>query len=393
MLPIDSLVIDVIFKASAQPKPQELVAALGGETIIGTRKILDPDMQDPRFEMELSPSLPFRRRGERRLMIIDDSVAPMREDPRDPIVPVDLRTEKQRLIDVCKTGMVRLGRLNALGSWGDAVMVAESARDLRGIALLHWVLDPQMDVSGNRRASRLSQAEFEEKVLAFEKRLDELSDDDILAHLGPVNFTRDGDLLILDVLENDGTWDVRKSILMEDALAAMDRFSIIPGAPAAKKDAAAGKKEAPPPKKEAAPPAPPAPEPAGPPLRAQDVNGNIVLIFPRERFDLDVAAAIGKRDWDTVLSKRDLDGAARDKVYRGGARFIAPLEFLSEVFYEGKPLTKPEFEKSARSERGARVLEVHLPRFGPVLLVDVAGRGRFISSLVEEPGAVVSLVQ
>ena len=43
-----------------------LVAALGGPEVATNRKILDPDMQDPRFEMELSPSFPFRRRGERR---------------------------------------------------------------------------------------------------------------------------------------------------------------------------------------------------------------------------------------------------------------------------------------------------------------------------------------
>src|SRR5688572_32234563 len=119
--------------------------------------------------------------------------------------------------------MVRLGRISALGSWGDAVMVAESARDLRGIALLMWVLDPNIDVSGKRRATRLSQAEFEEKVLAYDKRLEELDDEEILANLGPINFARDGDLLIVDVLENDGTWDVRKSIMLEDALAAIDR--------------------------------------------------------------------------------------------------------------------------------------------------------------------------
>ena len=34
---------------------------------------------DPRAEMELSPSMPFRHRGERRLMIIDDKIV----TPRD----------------------------------------------------------------------------------------------------------------------------------------------------------------------------------------------------------------------------------------------------------------------------------------------------------------------
>src|SRR5262249_6897518 len=163
MLALDSLVTDLLFKGNAAFKPEELIAALGGDDVVKERKILDPDMQDPRFEMELSPSMPFRRQGERRLMVIDDTVAPMRKDPRtESVVPIDLRPEKERLITVCQTGTVRLGRLMALGSWGDAVLVAEDARDLRGICLIPWALDPTVDVSGKRRASRLTQAEFEE---------------------------------------------------------------------------------------------------------------------------------------------------------------------------------------------------------------------------------------
>src|SRR5690606_19737759 len=120
MLALDSLVIDLIFQANAALDPPQLIEALGGAEVVQGRKILDPDMQDPRFELELSPSMPFRRQGERRLMIIDASVAPMRKDPRaDPVVPIDLRTEKERLIRVCQSAPVRLGRINALGSWGD----------------------------------------------------------------------------------------------------------------------------------------------------------------------------------------------------------------------------------------------------------------------------------
>ncbi|HLU66621.1 MAG TPA: hypothetical protein VKZ63_10115 [Kofleriaceae bacterium] len=408
MLALDSLVIDLIFQANAALDPPQLIEALGGEEVVQGRKILDPDMQDPRFELELSPSMPFRRQGERRLMIIDDSVAPMRKDPRaDPVVPIDLRTEKERLIRVCQSAPVRLGRINALGSWGDAVLVARSARDLRGICLIPWALDPTMDVSGKRRASRLSQAEFEEKLLAFDKRLEELDEQEILAGMGPVNFERRGDLLVVDVLENDGTWDLRRSLQMEAALGAVDRFSLIPGAPAERRAPAGGDgapaggdgaraaaASAPAAKPEPAP-EPAAPRGAGlPPLRAADVGGQLVLVFPRERFDLDVAAAIGKKDWDTVLLPQDrLAGDQRDQVFRRGAGFVAPLEFLSEVFIEGKPLTRPAFEELASPVReGARALEVHFPRFGPVLLLDVPGRGRFITSERSSAAAVLDLL-
>lgn len=410
MLAIDSPVLDLIFKANAELKPEELIAALGGDDVVRERKILDPDMQDPRFELELSPSMPFRRQSERRLMVIDDTVAPMRKDPRaDAIVPIDLRPEKERLIAVCEAVPVRMGRLNALGSWGDAVLVARDARDLRGICLIPWALDPTVDVSGKRRASRLSQAEFEEKLLAFDKRLEELDEQEILANLGPVNFERRGDLLVVDVLEEDGTWDLRKSMAMEAALAAMDRFSLIPGAPATVRAPAeprpaggngarpaATQPAEPAPAAAAAPPAPEPPEPAVnlPPLRAAEIGPQLVLIFPRERFDLDVAAAIGKRDWGAVLLPQDgLGGKERDRLHRDGAGFVAPLEFLSEVFLEGKPLTRPDLDRLAQPVGdGARALEVHCPRFGPALLLDITGRGRFITSERAAPEAVLALL-
>ena len=403
MLALDSLVIDLVFKAGAAFKPEDLLDALGGDDVVRDRKILDPDMQDPRFEMELSPSMPFRRQNERRLMIIDDSVAPMRKDPRtDPVVSIDLRPEKERLIAACQAVPVRLGRLSALGSWGDAVLVARDARDLRGVCLIPWALDPTVDVAGKRRATRLTQQEFEEKLLAFDKRLEELDEQEILANLGPVNFERRGDLLVVDVLENDGSWDLRRSLQMEAALAAIDRFSLLPGAPSARRAEAkppAEKPRAAEPAKAAAvetPAEPPAP-PRGaglPPLKVADVGEQIVLIFPRERFDLDVAAALGKRDWDSVLLPQDpLGGGARDRMFKNGAGFVAPLEFLSEVFLEGKPLSRGDFDQHARPlAEGARALEVHFPRFGPVTLIDVSGRGRFITSERSTPESVLALL-
>src|SRR5262249_19099477 len=155
-------------------------------------------------EMELSPSMPFRRRGERRLMIIDDAVITPRQDPAtDPMIKADLRPAKEALIATCQKLPVRLGRLFALGSWGDAVLVARDVRDLRAICLLPYALDPQMDVDGKRRQTPLSQKEFEAKLLAFEKRLEELDEQQILARLNGVSFERRGDVVVVDVLEPD----------------------------------------------------------------------------------------------------------------------------------------------------------------------------------------------
>jgi hypothetical protein len=406
MLAFDSLVLDLIFQANAELDPETLVEALGGQDVASARKILDPDMQDPRFELELSPSMPFRRRGERRLMIIDDSVAPMRQDPQDPIVPIDLRPERDRLIAACEAAPVRLGRLSALGSWGDAIMVARSARDLRAIALLSWVFDPMVDVDGTPRADRLGQKDIEAKILAYDQRLSELDDEQILKNLGPAKFERRGELLIVDCLEDDGTWDLRKSLMVENALAAIDRFSRIPGAPAspppARRPAAGGAAPAaagPAPARSAAEPAPPPaepprPEPAGPPLTAHELGDRIVLIFPPERFDLDVAAALGKKSWDTVLRRGDdFDGRTRDRIHAGGAGFVAPLEFLSEVFLDGIPLSRPAFDDKATTlPGGARALEVHCPRFGPVVLLAIEGKGRFITSELDRADDIAALL-
>jgi hypothetical protein len=390
-LQLDSLVTDLMFEARGQLDQKTLLDALGGPEAAKEKKLLDPDMLDPRVEMELSPSMPFRRRGERRLMIIDDSVAPMRADPRtDPVVPIDLRPHKEALIAMCQKLPVRLGRLFALGSWGDAVLVARSARDLRGVALIAWALDPTVDVDGRQSASQLTKQQFEAKILAYEKRLEELDEQDILAGLSGVSFERRGDLLVVDVLEADGSWDQRKSILMENQLAAMERFSMIPGAPASKK-----KEEPPPAKKaEAAPPPAPKEEPKGPPLKVTEIDGTVFLVFPQERFDLDVAAALGKRDWDAIVRRSDqIPGVMRDRIQRDGAAWVAPLEFLSEVFVEGKPLSKPAFESGARKlDGGARALDVHFPRFGPAVLLDVPGKGRFVTSAIDAAPAVAALL-
>ncbi|ACY16585.1 hypothetical protein [Haliangium ochraceum] len=407
MLALDSLVIDLIFQQGAAITPDSLFAALGGEEAMSERQMLDPDMQDPRFELELSPSRPFRRASERRLMIVDPTVAPMRQDPRsEPVVPLDLRAEKERLIQACEELPVRVGRISALGSWGDAVLVARSAKDLRALALLTWLLDPTVDTDGQRRANQLSRPELEEKIMAYDKRIEELDEEAILARIHTGTLERRGELLILDVLAEDGTWDMRESLQLENELAAVEAFSVFPGAPssaAANKPGAAksgaesdtnsnqaGAANAAPQTAAKAP----APAPALAPLRIAELAGRVALVFPPERFDLDVAAALGKRDYEAVITSADaVPGQTRDRIYRDGAYFVAPLEFLSEVFWDGKPLAKPVFEANAEQvAEGVRSLAVHCPRFGPAVLVDIAGRGRFLSSAREAAAEVAALV-
>jgi hypothetical protein len=397
MLQMDSLVTDLIFLSNASLDQATLLDGLGGKDQVAKWKVLDPDLLDPRAEMEISPSMPFRRRGERRLMLLDEGTAPLRETPDiETTVTLDLRPAKDALLAICTALPVRLGRLFALGSWGDAVMVARSARDLRAIALLPWILDPQVDVDGKRRGSQLSQKEFEAKVMTYDKRLEEIQDDEIISVLTDaegINIEQRDGLIIVDVLEADGTWLPKKSLILEDLLAAWKRFSMIPGAPAQRL------KPAPPQvtngaAKPVAPAPVPRPEPKGPPLGVAEIAGKVVLVFPQERFDLDVASALGKRDWDSIVRSSDaLTGNQRDRLQRDGGGFVAPLEFLSEVFIDGKPLTKPQFEKDAKAlSSGGKALEVHLPRFGPVSLFEIVGRGRFVTSLLEYCNEAAALI-
>jgi len=403
-LSLDSLVTDLMFQANAAIDQKTLIDGLGGETALETKQLLDVDRLDPRAEMELSPSMPFRRRGERRLMIIDEAIVTPRPDPAaDPLIKDDLRGAKEALIAICEKLPIRLGRLFVLGSWGDAVLVARNVKDLRGICLLPWALDPQVDQDGKRRQTPLSQKEFEAKLMAYEKRLEELDENQIIARLSGLTFERRGELVIVDVLEPDGSWDQRKSMAMEMQLGAWDSFSMIPGAPstakappapapangAAKPTAAAPAKPAPAPV-----PAPIKEEPKGPPLTVRELDNIVMLVFPQERFNLDVAAALGKHDWDNVVRRSDnLSGAVRDKMHRDGANWIAPLEFLSEVFVDGKPLTKQQFEKDAQPLDGVKSLEVHFPRFGEVVLFEVPGKGRFVTSLTKGAERAVALVK
>src|SRR6185295_145702 len=118
-LQLDSIVTDLMFQANAAIDQKTLIEGLGGEAALENKQLLDVDRLDPRAEMELSPSMPFRRRNERRLMIIDEHAITPRPDPQaDSWIKNDLRPAKEALIATCQTLPTRLGRLFALGSWG-----------------------------------------------------------------------------------------------------------------------------------------------------------------------------------------------------------------------------------------------------------------------------------
>ena len=128
-------------------------------------------------------------------------------------------------------------------------------------------------------------------------------------------------------------------------------------------------------------------------LKTATLADEFLIVYSENQFDLDLAAAFGKKDWDTVLrTVGGISGQDRDKVYGKGAHFLAPLEFLSEVFIDGTPLSKPYFEEHCEGHDAGRSLQIHYPRFGPALLLELADKRRFVCSILNQPEATFKLV-
>ena len=175
-LQLDSLVTDLMFQANAAIDQKTLIEGLGGEPALESKQLLDVDRLDPRAEMELSPSMPFRRRGERRLMIIDDKAIPQRQRSAGRSGPRDGSASREGDADRDLPGVCRCGSAGCSCSAAGATpwLVARSVRDLRGICLLPWALDPQVDLDGKAwRATPLSQKEFEAKLVILREAVSE----------------------------------------------------------------------------------------------------------------------------------------------------------------------------------------------------------------------------
>lgn len=399
MFAVDTLVFDVILPASARPTPEQVQDGLGGAEAAEARAIIDVDLDLPQLEQEISPTFLLRRRGDRRILIADEAGAPLRPNRTSPVVARDLRPEKERLASFIEKTGSRMGRMNTFGTWGDAVIVTRSLRELRAIALLGWALDPTMDLDGRRRAGQLSQREFEMKLATFEKRLDELDDATILSRIPPSTVetrgTKEAPIYVVSSLsDRDGSWDIRKSYELEKRLGAVDLFSriagarqtiAVPGAAAAAPAAAAPETKAEPP--------PEPPKPKGPPITSVEHGSRVILRIPEGRLDSETVTALGRRAVEALASGDEVNRRDRERMEHDGAGFVAPLAFLSEVFLEGKPLDKKRFTEGAiEVAPGVKVFEAHLPRYGAVWVLETDGK-RWVTSEIGKADAVLATVR
>ncbi len=403
---VDCAFIDLVLPADAQPNEAALIEALGGAEASAGFAVLDVDHDVPQYETDVSPTLPLRRAGERRLLFVDQASGPLRASPRtEPIVARDLRPDVARLVALVELLGARFGRLGAFASFGDAAIAVRSVRDLRGLMLLGWAYDPTRDLEGRRRATPLTQREFEEKVGSYSRRLDELDDADVIARIAPDRLSRHGEggkLLVVEVLsDRDGSWDVRKGVELEARLAAVELFARIPGARVSAGAPPAELTPAPVVEATLAPliEATPAPEvePVAeiilPPIHAIDLADRTILRLPAERFDLDAVTLLGRRSGDLIRPGDLLTSLQKDRLHHGQTGFIAPLAFLSEVFIDGRPLDRKRFEAEARPfGDDGRTFEAHLPRFGTVHVVAHAGRRWVTSEASLSPEDLATLV-
>src|SRR5262249_60275540 len=97
----------------------------------------------------LSPPFLGARRGARGCFSVAGPSPPLRRNPRtEPIVPRDLRPERDRLVKLVEATGAKIGRLGAFGAWGDAAGAVRAVRDLRALMLLAGALDPTYDLEG-----------------------------------------------------------------------------------------------------------------------------------------------------------------------------------------------------------------------------------------------------
>ena len=146
----------------------------------------------------------------------DDHRRPGDDAARGPVGGSDHQgrsaPSKEALIAMCQKLPIRLGRIFALGSWGDAVIVARSFATSAAIALLAVGARS----AGRHRRQAPPDAAVAEGIRGEARRVREAprraDEQQILARLTGITFERRGDLVVVDVLEADGTWDQRKSM-------------------------------------------------------------------------------------------------------------------------------------------------------------------------------------
>ncbi len=303
-------------------------------------------------------------------MIIDDTVVTPRAGPggrsggHDRPAPREGGADR-RSARSCRSGSAGCSRS---ARWGDAVLVArDGARPARRSACCRGRSTRRSTSTASAARRRCRRRSSRPSCSRSRSGSRSSTSEQILARLSGVSFERRGELVIVDVLEADGTWDQRKSMLMETQLGAVGQLLDDPGRAVdgrshrARERLPAAKVPAPPAAtapaaaEPAAKPEPPSPRPHRPsrsrrarrsPSRRSTAR-SCSCSRPSASTSTSPPRSASATGTASSAAPTTCPGAMRDRMHRDGASWIAPLEFLSEVFVDGKPLTKPQFEKDA----------------------------------------------
>jgi hypothetical protein len=123
-------------------------------------------------------------------------------------------------------------------------------------------------------------------------------------------------------------------------------------------------------------------------LRFAEDDLGVVVTLPVELSETDVLRPyqISRVDGN---APDGLPGAVRDRLQGRALDFAVPVEFLSEVFVDNQPLSRPKFEERAAArplgDAMVQTLEVHAPRLGVGTLVRLGGKNVFVSRRGDAP--------
>lgn len=340
IFPKGALYFDLIFPA---PPPQSALTQVLGRAA----QLFGAIEADDEVEAQV-PRLAMMKPTDRRLILGQAAGQPLIE------ASPDLRPFLQLLLGlVDRTG----ARIGTAGSWGEPGFfgaVAKDRNDLAWLALFGWLDANDVDLTfqtgiGASKQQKMPELEAKHKQIVAAK---------IESQIGGMPV---GPYFLLDLLGKLGGYGQEEyKDWLKKCFSAFRSVT------------------APPPPKKVEEPPKEAPKVA---IRAAELSGKPVLIIPKERFGLSVFEGIAKGRPEALHKIDQIPSRVQEEIARKRVHFLAQLPSLSELFIDGRPLTKDAAQKLQEPVSGSEHLTfiAHMPRFGRVRVIGNEGDWWFFS--------------
>jgi hypothetical protein len=352
IFPKGALYFDLIFPAP--PAPQALTQVLGRAAQMFGAVEVDEEIE------AMLPRLPMMKPTDRRLILGQVAGPSLIENSPE------LKTFLQLMLGLIdRTG----ARVGTVGAWGDPGFFGAASKDrndLAALALLGWLDADEYDLNFGTTGPKATR---DQKQAEFAAKFKLIVDAKIEAQLGAMPV---GPYFLLDLLGKLGGYGQEE---YNDWLKkCFVSFKIV-----------------------AAPPPPKAPEP--PPeapknaIRSVEVAGKTYLIIPKERVSTSLLDDLVKGRLDSFHKIDALSGKVQELIARKQVPFLAQLEFLSELFLDGKPLNKSAAQSMMQPvSDGYSTFVAHMPRFGRVRVIGRDGAWWFYSDAEEDAKTLLPLL-